>query len=88
MKRAGGRRGEADEASSLVSELEVNEGNWQPRGVGRVPAVCYSVLERFTMANRRTGNTKERFRAAEKQVGTGRGTGHLGEGRRGLVETV
>lgn len=29
MKRAGGRRGEADEASSLVSELEVNEGNWQ-----------------------------------------------------------
>lgn len=71
-----------------LRQMKATGSNWQPSGVGRVPAVCYSVLERFTMANRRTGNTKERFRAAEKQVGTGRGTGHLGEGRRGLVETV
>lgn len=33
------------------------------------------------MANKRTENTKEKFGAAEKQLATGRGTGHLGEGR-------
>lgn len=33
------------------------------------------------MANKRTENTKEKFGAAEKQGATGRGTGHLREGR-------
>lgn len=33
------------------------------------------------MANKRTENTKEKFGAAEKRGATGRGTGHLREGR-------
>lgn len=47
MKRAGGRRRECDESGS---EQEEKASNWQQlaaSGVGRAPAVCYCVLERF-----------------------------------------